>query len=76
MIAWLAIKERLNTRDRLAKFGLCADPRCVLCGINDESHNHLFFDCEFSSVVWKSVVELCGVHWNSRLWKDWISMLS
>ena len=32
VIAWLAIRERFNNRDRLTKAGLCNDPRCVLCG--------------------------------------------
>ena len=46
-VVWLAIRGRLNTRDRLLKFGLLIDPSCVLVGHTVEYHNHLFFDCCF-----------------------------
>ena len=52
----LAIRGRLNTRDRLVRFGLHEEERCVLCTKANESHNHLFFEYEFSSKIWNSLL--------------------
>ncbi|XP_074288098.1 uncharacterized protein LOC141613258 [Silene latifolia] len=43
-----AMKERLLTKDRLVKMGYVIDTSCFLCGIDQESHKHLFYDCCFS----------------------------
>ncbi|KAL0433839.1 UNVERIFIED_CONTAM: putative ribonuclease H protein [Sesamum latifolium] len=46
-ILWLEILGRLSTLDR--SWWLGPDRSCVLCNRNElESHNHLFFECEFS----------------------------
>ena len=49
-ILWLAIKGRLRTMDRLHDQ---ERPRiCTLCSLEDETHEHLFFNCRFSHEVW------------------------
>ncbi|XP_062096245.1 uncharacterized protein LOC133802030 [Humulus lupulus] len=48
-VTWLALKRRLQTRDRLTRFGVTNDPLCVICGQFEESHIHLFFECHFSN---------------------------
>ncbi|GKE70299.1 reverse transcriptase zinc-binding domain-containing protein, partial [Tanacetum coccineum] len=35
--------------------------RCPLCGLQQDSHEHLFFECSFSSKVWKYVRNLAGM---------------
>ncbi|KAL2934263.1 hypothetical protein RDABS01_017382 [Bienertia sinuspersici] len=47
-MTWLAFRQRLLTRDRLKRMNLVEDQRCCLCNSEDETHSHLFFDCEFS----------------------------
>lgn len=42
VILWLAIRRKLSTRDIFASIGLSRDTRCVLCGNEGESHDHLF----------------------------------
>ncbi|KAJ8760098.1 hypothetical protein K2173_010954 [Erythroxylum novogranatense] len=42
---WLAIKNRLRTKDRW--FGTF-DPICVLCKVVHESRDHLFLECAYS----------------------------
>lgn len=42
--------QRLPTRERLGRFGVCNDTQCCLCGLSPESHSHLFFQCNISSV--------------------------
>ena len=48
-ILWLAIKERLGSQDHL--HSSFPNQGCLLCGDQEESHNHLFFKCPFSSAV-------------------------
>ena len=52
-ILWLAIKGRLKTKDRLV-FPL-EDPDCSLCRGAVESHEHLFFQCSWTSSLWALV---------------------
>ncbi|XP_013624706.1 uncharacterized protein LOC106359192 [Brassica napus] len=52
-ITWLVLLRRLPTRDRLRRWGLNVPASCVLCSTGVETHHHLFFECEFSSTLWK-----------------------
>ena len=49
-VLWLAVKGRLKTKDRLI-FAL-DDPDCNLCRCEIESHEHLFFECNWTSTLW------------------------
>ena len=69
-ILWLASLERLRTMDRLYSTGVITNTTCILCGANEESHNHLFFDCPYSSTVWGSICGKARMHWPIRPWKD------
>ena len=50
--AWLVTLNRLPTRDRLLSWGLAVPATCLLCNQGDESRDHLFFSCSFSSELW------------------------
>lgn len=51
-IMWLAIQKKSLTRDRLLVFGVCPDNLLrVLCGKEDEKHEHLFFSFQFTKAV-------------------------
>lgn len=52
-ISWLALLRRLPTRDRLRRWGLIVPQDCVLCSSGIETHHHLFFECPYSSSIWK-----------------------
>ncbi|KAJ9561591.1 hypothetical protein OSB04_006751 [Centaurea solstitialis] len=59
---WTACLERLPTQDRIATWkDEPPDLKCSLCGINNDSHDHLFFECTFSRQVWLQVMD--KVHW-------------
>ena len=48
---------------------------CPVCGLVEESHNHLFFDCIFSREVLHLISRwLGGVTWSSKF-EDWIAWL-
>lgn len=51
-ITWVAARDRMVTRDRLLRWGLVVPATCVLCSGHNESRQHLFFDCSFSTRVW------------------------
>ncbi|XP_026383568.1 uncharacterized protein LOC113279071 [Papaver somniferum] len=55
-ITWLALLKRLKTRSKLCKWGTISDPTCILCGNAEESENHLFHECYFSSEIWRSLL--------------------
>ena len=52
-ILWLAALGKLRTKDRLQFMSL--DPLCLLCSQDNESHRHLFFECNWSAQLWNSI---------------------
>lgn len=42
-ICWLALHQRLLTGDRLKNFGSTGEETYVVCHLENESHDHLFF---------------------------------
>ncbi|KAE8714121.1 hypothetical protein F3Y22_tig00110201pilonHSYRG00292 [Hibiscus syriacus] len=75
LISWMAILDRLPTRDRLLRFGVVNDDACVICGSGMESHDHLFADYLYARNVWNAVLGLCGFRsiadsWDQRL--NWL----
>ena len=67
-ILWLAMQRRLSTKDRLCF--LEDSTTCNLCGSAMESHDHLFFQCHYSSSVWSSIANTAGIRWPSLPWSD------
>ncbi|KAL0654823.1 hypothetical protein Bca4012_075407 [Brassica carinata] len=51
-ITWVCARNRLGTRDRMRSWGLQVHSSCILCNTGDETRQHLFFDCTYSSEVW------------------------
>lgn len=52
-VLWLASRRRLSTMDKIY---IELDNRiCKLCNQEAESHDHLFFQCRFSSQVWSTI---------------------
>lgn len=45
---WLALKNRLLTKDRMLHFGMNVNPVCLLCKVMNESAEHLFCSCTYS----------------------------
>ncbi|KAL2901703.1 hypothetical protein RDABS01_026785 [Bienertia sinuspersici] len=58
--AWLAIQERLNTKERLERMGLVRDTDCVLCQGANETWNHLFFQCPYSKQIIQDITQWLG----------------
>ena len=75
-ILWLASLHRLHTMDRLQRHGVIASPECVLCGSAAETHDHLFFDCSFSSTVWRDITAKTLMTWPPFSWGSLIQWAS
>nr|XP_016456151.1 PREDICTED: uncharacterized protein LOC107780147 [Nicotiana tabacum] len=54
-IVWLAAQHRLPTVDRLAKFGIQIPPMCVFCNKQEETFQHLYFDCCITKSLWSRI---------------------
>ncbi|GJS84290.1 sodium/hydrogen exchanger 6 [Tanacetum coccineum] len=58
--------QKLKTQERLWQWDIGPSIdlnllRCPLCDLIPDSHDHLFFECAFSSHVWSKVRVLCGI---------------
>jgi hypothetical protein len=55
---WLLAKNKVLTRDNLAKRKKLDDMSCLFC-TDPENVSHLFFDCCVARVTWENVSEVC-----------------
>ena len=63
---WLVLRRSLKTQDMLRQWDVGLDTdlnmlRCVFCDLQPDSHEHLFFECSFSSRIWCAVRMLAGM---------------
>nr|GEV16136.1 RNA-directed DNA polymerase, eukaryota, reverse transcriptase zinc-binding domain protein [Tanacetum cinerariifolium] len=66
-VTWLAIQKRLMTQDKLMIWIPNEDLKCALGSKCNDSHNHMFFTCEFSKEVWRELFTLLNVR-SSDCW--------
>lgn len=67
--SWLLLWDRLPTRQNLRKRNVIADPQgslCVCCSLEEESSNHLFFNCSLSSRLWYSLPQDAVSHFKAH----------
>ncbi|XP_058751364.1 uncharacterized protein LOC131624446 [Vicia villosa] len=74
-ILWLACRNRLSTKDRISKFGVQTDGKCIYCG-DEESCQHLFFECRVTRHLWLQVLNWLKLPHTPHRWDlelEWIS---
>ncbi|KAM6583311.1 hypothetical protein CsatB_010313 [Cannabis sativa] len=54
-ILWLAIQGRLRTKDTLRRMGMNIDEHCEFCSTQNESADHLFFQCRLSAACLQGI---------------------
>ncbi|KAJ8423194.1 hypothetical protein Cgig2_023385 [Carnegiea gigantea] len=68
--SWLLMKQRLPVRSRLAKYtGIPA--LCQTCQMEDESHEHLFYNCIGIIDVWKGARQWLQLT-EKQSWQEWV----
>ena len=65
-MAWIAMLDRMSTMDRVYRRSHGVDTTCVLCKNDSDTEDHLFFECAFSSQIWKYLMK--GML-SSQIWK-------
>lgn len=69
-ITWLAIQNRLHTKDRLLKWNMNCDPMCVLCRTHQETVHHLFFECTYSRKIWGRIMDILKISRQIKAWEE------
>lgn len=67
-IVWLLLHGKLATCQYLQHIGIAVDATCSLCGVENETLDHLFFDCRVSRRVWKDVMQWCQIERQPTQW--------
>ncbi|XP_057248155.1 uncharacterized protein LOC130590159 [Beta vulgaris subsp. vulgaris] len=75
-IAWLAMLERLKTKERLFKSGVCTDKACLFCDVGEDSCLHIFFRCSYSATICDQIlrwmnIKIAGYENMFTTWKKW-----
>jgi hypothetical protein len=52
VFGWLALRGRCWSADRMARHGLACHLTCPLCGIEDETLNHILLQCRYARAIW------------------------
>ncbi|XP_074270939.1 uncharacterized protein LOC141594849 [Silene latifolia] len=60
-MGWLIAHNSLHTNSRLKSYGMDVDGLCFLCGLADETQQHLFFACAYSRRVLQSLTVCTGL---------------
>ncbi|KAE8697669.1 hypothetical protein F3Y22_tig00110610pilonHSYRG00044 [Hibiscus syriacus] len=76
IITWLAILDRLPTRERLIRMGITTVGSCVLCNDALESRNHLFADCAMAASLWKEILNLTHLAKYPMSWDNMLAWAS
>ncbi|XP_039036735.1 uncharacterized protein LOC120173719 [Hibiscus syriacus] len=76
MIAWMAILDRLPTRNRLQQMGIITDGLCVLCNEDRETRDHLFLQCSMTNSLWKAILHLFGLRSTTLSWNNFLASAS
>nr|GEW72936.1 hypothetical protein [Tanacetum cinerariifolium] len=63
---WLVIKRKLKTQDNPRQWDVSSNTnlnlfQCLLCGVQPDSHDHLFFECVYSLQVWNHMKVYAGL---------------
>ncbi|XP_021751016.1 uncharacterized protein LOC110716679 [Chenopodium quinoa] len=58
--SWMIVWRRIRVRARLARLGIIDASDCPLCGLFDETVEHLFFECQYTKECCRIIDKLTG----------------
>ena len=70
MNLWLASMGRLSTMDRPHMANIADNNQCFFCGVETESHRHLFLQCSYSAGVWQTITSHTTMYWPNLQWEQ------
>ncbi|XP_039007412.1 uncharacterized protein LOC120135148 [Hibiscus syriacus] len=70
IVAWMAILNKLPTKDRLINMGMKLDGLCDLCNAELEDRDNLFNNCAFVSGIWRKILQTCKIPHRNLCWSD------
>ncbi|KAL9663301.1 hypothetical protein QQ045_028141 [Rhodiola kirilowii] len=76
--AVLVARDRILTKSRMRNMTMSVDPICVLCKVDEETRDHLFFHCSTSRDVLGKVINVLGIQNMPTQWHrliPWFKML-
>ena len=81
LLKWLVQQGKILTWDNLRKRGFVGPSRYHLCGLQEETTNHLLNRCSFTTTLWNwvgDVFEKTDIHVNDIIatmknWKNFFS---
>ncbi|CAN1275418.1 Putative ribonuclease H protein At1g65750 [Linum perenne] len=59
---WKVFFNKIATTDNLQRKGFVLVNRCVLCGSDMETVDHLFLNCDFALDVWTRISSILSIH--------------
>lgn len=71
-ISWLAIRDRLSIKERLATRGIGNDTLCVMCSNAVENRDNLLFECYFTQRIWRRIKHWCH---QDNIGHDWANIV-
>ncbi|WOL01926.1 tetraspanin-3-like [Canna indica] len=71
VFGWLWMRQRLLTRDGIAKWGITSNDSCLICDNGKESHQHLVYSCPYATEGWSALLSH-GVSSHFRSLVNWI----
>ena len=75
-LLWVALRNRLQTCDRMHIWNNAVNQICILCNEADETRHHLFFSCRYTKQIWRALVGgISQVSFTSD-WNEIIGMIS
>ncbi|XP_056685808.1 uncharacterized protein [Spinacia oleracea] len=69
-ITWLALQNRLPTKDRLISWDIDISGGCEFCQVHEEKLTHLFFECQYSKEIWSTVLTQLSIQRTVQNWDD------
>lgn len=73
VILWLEILNKLTTQDKIRKWGSYDLMVCPLCYLDMDSHQHLFFQCDYAKQFWSRVKAKMGIQCADMEWNDLVN---
>ncbi|XP_059670884.1 uncharacterized protein LOC132316427 [Cornus florida] len=73
---WMVVQGRLSTMDRSRMRSVNGSRVCHFCELVNETHDHLFFACNFIRPIWVHIQSITRFHAPPSTWSDFVTRVS